>query len=499
MTTAKQAGWPTRIWAAVGGGLIALVGLALMGGGGWLIYLDGSPYYFLAGSGVMASGVLLIRRNPAAGLVYAAVLAVTLAWAIWESGLVYWSLSPRLVAPAVLGLFLLLVLPATRKTGVRRQAAAATALASVACFAALGLSIPDTFTQGQAVAPAQVQDGAPPAQATSDWRYYGRDPGGSRYTPVDQINRENVDKLKVAWTFRSGEKENRGSEDQNTPMQVGDKVYVCTPTNVVIALNADTGQEVWRYDPKVKPGFWNRCRGVGYWDGTQPKATTKPAAVKGGSLEKVVTKPAPIEKPALARVTPLAIAVAKAPICQRRIITSTINAELLALDAETGAPCPGFGTGGKVSLTTGIGPIKKGFYFQTSMPTVIGDRVIIGGWVADNQEIAEPAGVVRAFDAVTGELVWAIRRSQSYRGKARPTRAVRPTSGRHPPLIRNWVWSTCPRATPRRTTGVRTDPCSASSTPRPWWRWILRRGRSVGCSRPSITMSGTMMFPPNRC
>ena len=413
MATDKQAGWPARIWAAVGGGLIALVGLALLGGGGWLIFLNGSPYYLLAGAGVIASGVLLIRRHPAAGFVYAAVLAATLAWAIWESGLVYWSLVPRLVAPAVLGVFLLLVLPATRKTALRGQAAAATALASVACFAVLGLTIPDTFTQGQAVIPAQVSDGAPPAQTGSDWRYYGRDPGGSRYAPVDQINRENVDELKVAWTFRTGEKENRGSEDQNTPMQVGDKVFLCTPTNVVIALNADTGKEIWRHDPKVKPFFWNRCRGVAYWDGTQPKValsslpTTpeKAADAAAKPVVKVVAKPAPTPKPAVAM--PTAAPAPAAPLCKRRIITSTINAELLALDAETGAPCPGFGVDGKVNLTTGIGPIKKGFYFQTSMPTVIGNRVIIGGWVADNQEIAEPAGVVRAFDVVTGELVWA--------------------------------------------------------------------------------------------
>ena len=94
-------------------------------------------------------------------------------------------------------------------------------------------------------------------------------------------------------------------------------------------------------------------------------------------------------------------------LCARRIISSTINAQLIALDADTGALCPGFGKGGKVDLTTGIGPIKTGFYFQTSMPTVIGNRVVLGGWVADNQELSEPSGVVRAFDVVTGELSWA--------------------------------------------------------------------------------------------
>lgn len=414
MASDKQAGWPARIWAAFGGGVIALVGLVLLGGGGYLIFLDGSPYYMLAGAGVLAAGVMLVRRDQTAGLVYAAVLAATLAWGLWEGGFSFWPLLPRLFAPAVLGLFVLLVIPAAPKGVWRGRSAAATALVSLACLAVLGASVPATFDVGQAEAPAVVTGAAPPAEASSDWRYYGRDPGGSRYAPVDQINRENVDELKVAWTFRTGEKFNRGSEDQNTPMQVGDTLYVCTPTNVVIALDADTGKEKWRHDPHVKTGFWNRCRGVGYWDGTQPKvalanlpAGAQPAPAKTPSA--AAGKPA-AKVPAVAPKPAAVVAAAPAgpaPLCARRVISSTINAELYALDAETGAPCPGFGQGGKISLTTGIGPIKKGFYFQTSTPTVIGDRIVIGGWVADNQEIAEPAGVVRAFDVRTGELVWA--------------------------------------------------------------------------------------------
>ena len=425
MATDKTAGWPARIWAAVGGGLIALVGLALMAGGGYLIFLDGSPYYLLAGAGVLAAGVMLVRRDQTAGLVYAVVLAATLGWSIWEAGFAFWPLLPRLFAPAVVGLFILLVIPTAAKGAWRGYSGLATGLLSMACLAVLGAAIPETFVTGQADAPAQISDAAPPAQASSDWRYYGRDPGGSRYAPVDQINRENVDDLKVAWTFRTGEKPNRGSEDQNTPMQVGDTLYICTPTNVVIAVDADTGKEKWRHDPRVKTGYWNRCRGVGYWDGTQPKValanlpaapavtSAKPANAAVAAAKpaaKAVTKPVPpAAKPA--PVAPVAVAqaanVAGGPLCRRRIISSTINAQLIALDADTGAPCPGFGQNGAVDLTSGIGPIKKGFYFQTSTPTVIGDRVVIGGWVADNQEIAEPAGVVRAFDVVTGELVWA--------------------------------------------------------------------------------------------
>jgi quinate dehydrogenase (quinone) len=405
MASDKPAGWPARIWAVIGGGLVALVGILLLVGGGWLIFLDGSPYYMLAGAAIIATGVMLARRHPAAGLIYAAVLGATLAWGVWEGGFSFWPLVPRLFAPAVLGLFILLVIPAAPKAALRHQSGLAVALLSLACLGVLGAAVPATFTWGQATIPAQVTGAAPPAEAASDWRYYGRDPGGSRYAPVDQINRENVDDLKVAWTFRTGEARHRGSQDQNTPVQVGDTLYVCTPTNVVIALDADTGRQKWRHDPKVKPLFWNRCRGVGYWDGSQPKVALAGAAAPTAKASAV--QPAAAPKPASAAAKAAAAPSAAAPLCRRRIISSTINAQLFALDTETGQRCPGFGKDGMVDLTVGVGPVKPGFYFQTSTPTVIGNRVLIGGWVVDNQELAEPSGVVRAFDVVTGELVWA--------------------------------------------------------------------------------------------
>src|SRR4051812_21901502 len=315
MATEIQASWPTRIWAAIGGGLVVLVGALLLLGGGYLIWLEGSPYYLLAGGAIIAVGVLLIRRHAAAGLIYAGVLAATLAWAYWESGLVFWPLLPRLFAPAVLGLFILTVIPSGPPGRLRGQAAAAVAAASVACLCVLGATVPATLTWGQADAPVQAQGAAPVAKQVSDWRYYGRDPAGTRYAPVDQINRENVDGLKVAWTFRTGEKPNRGSQDQNTPLQVGDTVYVCTPTNVVIALDADTGKEKWRHDPHVKPFFWNRCRGVGYWDAADPKlpapaATPALPAAQGGAPAATPAKAA--AKPAAPASAPAATQIAAA-------------------------------------------------------------------------------------------------------------------------------------------------------------------------------------------
>ncbi len=181
---------------------------------------------------------------------------------------------------------------------------------------------------------------------------------------------------------------------------------------MVIALDADTGRELWRHDPKVKPHFWNRCRGVGYWDGTEPGLPSAAQPVRPQPAAKTAAAPrlpaatAPARSSAVAPAARTA-AAPRATLCRKRIISTTINAQLFALDAETGARCPGFGVDGMVDLTGGVGPMKPGFYFQTSTPTVIGDRVIVGGWVMDNQELGEPSGVVRAFSVVTGELAWA--------------------------------------------------------------------------------------------
>src|SRR4051794_3082012 len=98
MASENGGGLPARIWAAVGGAIVALVGLVIAAGGGWLIVQGGSPYYLLAGAGVLATGVLLVQRRWEAGFVYAVVLAGTVLWAHWESGQRFWPLLPRLFA-----------------------------------------------------------------------------------------------------------------------------------------------------------------------------------------------------------------------------------------------------------------------------------------------------------------------------------------------------------------------------------------------------------------
>ncbi|MET0272406.1 MAG: PQQ-binding-like beta-propeller repeat protein, partial [Phenylobacterium sp.] len=354
--------------ALIGAVVVGLIGLPLAIGGFELVGLGGSPYYLIAGAGLVVAGVLLALRRPQGGLVYGLVLLATLAWAVWEAGLAFWPLLPRLFAPAVVGIIVLLVLRSTPKDA-RRAAMATTGAGVVLALVLLGVGLSRTYGDGQ----ARTGPAAAPLAANTpagDWRYYGRDAGGQRFAPSAQINTRNVGKLKVAWTLRTGDIATGGSEDQNTPIQVGDTVYACTPRNIVIAIDADTGQERWRHDPKVKPHFWNRCRGVGYYEAAKaPGAAAQP--------------------------------------CDRRIVSTTIDARMFALDAPTGQACPGFGQGGVVDLKAGMGEVKAGFYFPTSTPTVAGDRIIVGGWVMDNRELGEPSGVVRAFSAETGALIWA--------------------------------------------------------------------------------------------
>jgi len=370
---ARKTGWAVRI----GAGFIVLVGLPLLLGGAWLALLKGSPYYVIAGLGLVAAGLLLWRGRAVGGVIFGVVLLGTFGWAVWEAGLAFWPLMPRLFSPLVVGLIVLLTLLGVEKSGQRRLAIRLISLGVLLSAALLGLALTRTFGAGEAKAAAPAAPIAIAGQP-GDWKNYGRDPGGTRFAPFDQINGKTARNLKVAWTAHTGDVANdrKGSEDQDTPSQIGDAVYVCTPRNIVIALDADTGKERWRHDPGVKPFFWNRCRGVGYYE------RPAPPVYLGG-----ITRPA--------------------ALCDRRIISTTIDARMFALDAATGKPCPGFGQGGVVDLKTGMGPVKRGFYFQTSAPTVAGDRIIVGGWVADNQELGEPSGAVRAFSAETGELIWA--------------------------------------------------------------------------------------------
>ena len=214
-------------------------------------------------------------------------------------------------------------------------------------------------------------------QPRSNWEVYGRDAGGSRYSPLTQITRDNVAQLKPAWTFHTGEA-NVDTEGKNppqletTPIVVGGTLYLNTPLGRVYALNPETGAVKWRFDAGVDPteGYGDfASRGVAYWRSKAESSSAK---------------------------------------CARRIFFATIDARLFALDAATGAKCAGFGRGGSINLRRGlrIPPFDFSAYELTSPPTVIGDLIVTGSAIGDNSRPATASGEVRAWDARTGALRW---------------------------------------------------------------------------------------------
>ncbi len=207
------------------------------------------------------------------------------------------------------------------------------------------------------------------------WPVYGADPGGSRHSPLTEITPENVADLEVAWTYHSGDVLDGAtsfapSTFQNTPILFGESLYLCTPLNRVIALDPETGEERWSYDPEtdIEGVYTLNCRGVTAW--------TDKRALPGAA-------------------------------CARRIFTGTLDARLIALDADTGRPCAEFGEGGTVDLKAGVGDTEPGEYGVTSPPALIGDRIVTGTMVLDNRRVDAPGGVVRAFSARSGDLLWA--------------------------------------------------------------------------------------------
>jgi quinoprotein glucose dehydrogenase len=213
----------------------------------------------------------------------------------------------------------------------------------------------------------------------ADWPQYGRNQEGTRYTPLSQINHDNVAYLGKAWEYHTGDFSD-GSDGrpestfQATPILVDGVLYLATVYGRVIALNPETGAEVWSYDPgvdaTVKRGeFANR--GVTYWRAAD--------AVQGRA-------------------------------CARRILVATVDARLIALDAAGGTPCPDFGRAGQVDLSRGVDlgtyRANRREYGVTSPPVVVGDLVVLGSAIGDNRAATLERGVVRAFDARTGALRW---------------------------------------------------------------------------------------------
>ena len=205
--------------------------------------------------------------------------------------------------------------------------------------------------------------------ADAEWRYYSGDNGSTKYSSLDQINKDNVSRLKVAWRrphldpslLAGGARAQVSNNFRATPIMVGGVLYASNAVGLVEAFDPGTGQTLWVQAPGPEGLQGSSNRGVAYW---------------GEGRE-------------------------------ARIITFR-GSSLYALDPKTGAPIRSFGTDGVVDLNAGLGPLNRGYRWN-SAPLVARDVIVMGSAMVDQDSATQVEGApgdVRAFDVRTGKPRW---------------------------------------------------------------------------------------------
>lgn len=362
-------------WAVLALGLVILiVGVTLALGGLWLAALGGSWYYLIVGLVLIAAGVPLLQRRLIGAWIFIGAFLFTLLWALWEVGLQGWPLVPRLIGPLVLLLLVILAMPALDPArGKRLRLFGLGAFALVVVVGAFAVAQANSAAApGEMPSPLEAAMSEPARMNVgADWPSYAGTDSARRFSPLTEITRDNVGRLERAWVYRTGDLPDERWGAETTPIKIGDTLYLCSARNILIALDAATGQERWRYDPQVPDEnipYTAACRGVVYHaapnaDPSQP--------------------------------------------CATRIVEGTLDARLIAVDARTGRPCATFGDNGAVDITVGMGEISPGMVSITSPPVIVRGVIVTGHQVLDGQYRWAPSGVIQGFDVNTGELRWA--------------------------------------------------------------------------------------------
>lgn len=404
----ERRGW--RVLYLVLASLTGLLGVGMVVLGIQLVVLGGTFYYLFCGALLLVGAVLAwMHRHRAALGALGLALLVTIVWALIEIAgkgwLPVWGIDFAARVGVLAGLVILTALVfmlwrVPPRATPRRIAMGGVLVAVLALALALAFSWETTEAAGAnagqpSATPAAV---AQLPEAGAEWIAFGGTNHGRRYSTLNQVTTANVRDLEEAWTFRSGDltpaKGRVFYSAQNTPIKAGNFLYTCTPSNQVYALDPATGRALWHFDPKVpphamEPHFSAACRAVAYFDDGNP----------AGRPEAIATTP---RVPGV--IAPLPRGGSN---CHRRIYVATADGRLIALDAVAGFVCRGFGTEGVVDMTAGMGLRRIGFASNTNGATVAGGLLILGQQVSDNQRRDAPSGVVRAYDALTGELRWA--------------------------------------------------------------------------------------------
>ncbi|WP_201579935.1 membrane-bound PQQ-dependent dehydrogenase, glucose/quinate/shikimate family [Psychrobacter sp. Pi2-52] len=407
--------------------IMAIFAAPLLIGGAYLLSLGGSPYYLIAGVIILTTAFLLFKKHWSAYGLYALFIVATMAWALWESGFYWWALAPRVGFPLIFGLLMLLPWVSNKmrgpKTQVNANAAANASTTNTAkksplyywgllvsvivgallSFGSLANNATDKLGELDLTAAnddeqnvssdetsANLGDPLSNGQQTPDgeWSAYGRTDYGQRYSPLDKINTDNVKDLELAWQIQTGDV--KGPNDvgettyQATPLKIGNGLYLCTPHNWVLALDADSGETLWKFDPQVEENLQRQhqtCRGVSYYAG-QATSPVQVQKIAGNTFENASKQ------------------------CDAKIFIPTSDAKLYALDPNTGQRCQDFGDDGALDLMHNMPFNQAGYYYSTSPPVIAGDTIIVAGAVNDNYDVNSPSGVIRAYDVNTGELLW---------------------------------------------------------------------------------------------
>ena len=362
--------------------ILGLFGIAMVFGGIWLISLGGNWYYAIAGLLSLISAWFITKRSRKATFFFSILFLFTLVWTIVESGTDYWGWVPRFALMLVFAIVFSLLLPTIHPGASKKTAFSFTGLLVILFGIAGGLAFLPYHVTDATNVPQNTDDqftadtgkGLGHDLPSTDWSVYGGNQSTSRYSTATQITPENVKNLQVAWQSTAGDvpTDNRWGV-QNTPLKIGNLLYVCGYLNKVVALDAATGKKKWEFDPHITPQsvpYTPSCRSMAYYQ------------------------------------TPAASPTVNTQNCAKRVIVGTLDARVIELDAMTGQRCQDFGQNGQVSITDDMGEVYHGYVAITSPPVVVRDTLVVAHTTVDGMRAFGPAGETKAYDVRTGKLKW---------------------------------------------------------------------------------------------